>query len=131
MSCFVHTEKEFNVLAKYFKEVIKFDSDFTDHLIFNLYQFELISVNARYGENNPANIMMYKGEAYNNLEVISSYDALKFLDSIQYQASDMNSAMLLNQVSNVHQKLVKGIIQVENLEENYTDTLAYNESAWW
>lgn len=131
MSSFVHSEMEFNTLGKYFKEVIKLDSDFTDHLIFNLYQFELISVNTKYDENNQVDIMMYKGEAYNNLEVISSYDALKLLNSIKYQASDMNSDMLWNQVLNVHQKLVKGIIQFENLEENYTDTLAYNESAWW
>ncbi|GJG13130.1 hypothetical protein [Staphylococcus argenteus] len=70
MSCFVHSEKEFNTLGKYFKEVVKLDNDFTDNLIFNLYQFELVSFNTRYNENNPANIMMYKGEAYENLEVI-------------------------------------------------------------
>lgn len=52
MSSFMHDEKTFNALGKYFKETIKMDSEFTDHLIFNLYQFEIISVNARYEENN-------------------------------------------------------------------------------
>ncbi|HGO1604245.1 TPA: hypothetical protein ACK0EB_002584 [Staphylococcus aureus] len=131
MSCFVHSEKEFNTLGKYFKEVVKLDHDFTDNLIFNLYQFELVSFNTRYNENNPANIKMYKGEAYENLEVISSYDALKLLDSIKYQAADMNSETLWKRVLNVHQKLVKGIIQIKHLEENYADTLEYNESSWW
>jgi hypothetical protein len=131
MSCFVHSEKEFNTLGKYFKEVVKLDNDFTDNLIFNLYQFELVSVNTRYNENNLANIMMYKGEAYENLEIISSYDALKLLDSIKYQAADMNSKFYGKKVLNVHQKLVKGIIQLNHLEENYKDILAYNDSSWW
>ncbi|MDU4468673.1 MAG: hypothetical protein E7I99_10435 [Streptococcus mitis] len=107
------------------------DSDFTDHLIFNLYQFELISVNTRYDENNTADIQMYKGQAYEDLPELSSYDALKLLNSIKYQASDMKSDVLWNQVVKVHQKLVRGIIQIENLEENYKDTVAYNESTWW
>ncbi|WP_353420029.1 hypothetical protein PYH66_13440 (plasmid) [Staphylococcus delphini] len=131
MSSFVHSETEFNTLGKYFKEVIKLDSDFTDHLIFNLYQFELISVNTRYDKNNSADIMMYKGEGYNNLEVISSYDALKLLNSIKYQASDMNSDMLWNQVLNVHQKLVEGIVKIENIPTNYKETELYAESQWW
>lgn len=131
MSCFVHTESVLNSLGKFFKETIKMDSDFTDHLIFNLYQFELISVNTRYDENNTADIQMYKGQAYEDLPELSSYDALKLLNSIKYQASDMKSDVLWNQVVKVHQKLVKGIIQIENLEENYKDTVAYNESTWW
>ncbi|MDU4493539.1 MAG: hypothetical protein E7I84_12315 [Staphylococcus warneri] len=131
MSCFVHTESVLNSLGKFFKETIKMDSDFTDHLIFNLYQFELISVNTRYDENNTADIQMYKGQAYEDLPELSSYDALKLLNSIKYQASDMKSDVLWNQVVKVHQKLVSGIIQIENLEENYKDTVAYNESTWW
>ncbi|MDU4503736.1 MAG: hypothetical protein E7J02_12175 [Staphylococcus warneri] len=131
MSCFVHTESVLNSLGKFFKETIKMDSDFTDHLIFNLYQFELISVNTRYDENNTADIQMYKGQAYEDLPELSSYDALKLLNSIKYQASDMKSDVLWNQVVKVHQKLVRGIIQIENLEENYKDTVAYNESTWW
>lgn len=131
MSCFVHTESVLNSLGKFFKETIKMDSDFTDHLIFNLYQFELISVNTRYDENNTADIQMYKGQAYEDLPELSSYDALKLLNSIKYQASDMKSDVLWNQVVKVHQKLVKGIIQIENIEENYKDTVAYNESTWW
>jgi hypothetical protein len=128
----VHSEKEFNTLGKYFKEVVKLDNDFTDNLIFNLYQFELVSVNTRYNENNLANIMMYKGEAYENLEIISSYDALKLLDSIKYQAADMNSEILWKKVLNVHQKLVKGIIQLNHLEEKIIKILlAYNDSSWW
>ncbi|GJG13131.1 hypothetical protein SASC261_26390 [Staphylococcus argenteus] len=43
----------------------------------------------------------------------------------------MNSEILWKKVLNVHQKLVKGIIQLSHLEENYKDTLEYNESSWW
>lgn len=32
MSSFVHDEKTFNALGKYFKETIKMDSEFTDHI---------------------------------------------------------------------------------------------------
>lgn len=131
MSSYIHTEKEFNVLGKYFKEVIKMDSDFTDHLIFNLYQFELIGVNTRYDENNPADIQIYKGDQYDELENITSYDALKMLDSIKYQASDMKSQVLWRQVLHVHQKLVDGIVMIKNIPIDYKDTVLYADSKWW
>lgn len=131
MSSYIHTEKEFNVLGKYFKEVIKMDNDFTDHLIFNLYQFELIGVNTRYDENNPADIQIYQGEQYEALETISTYDALKMLDSIKYQAADMKSDMLWSQVLHVHQKLVDGIVKIENIPTNYKETALYADSQWW
>ena len=131
MSAFIHTEREFNVLAKYFKETIKMDNDFTDNLIFNLYQFEVKGVNTRYEENNRLDIVLYEDEAYNDLEVISSYDALKLLDSIKYQASEMQSDILWEHVLNVHQKLVNGIIKIEQLNKNYKETEQYELSAWW
>ncbi|CUT97056.1 conserved hypothetical protein [Staphylococcus capitis] len=131
MSCFVHSELTFNSLGKYFKEYIKLDSDFTDHLIFNLYQFELISVNTCYNENSPADIQMYKDKAYDDLPTLSSYDALKLLDSIKYQSADMSSEVLWESVLNVHKKLVEGIIKFANLEENYKRTEAYEASGWW
>ncbi|AKL93500.1 hypothetical protein AYP1020_p45 (plasmid) [Staphylococcus capitis subsp. capitis] len=131
MSCFVHSEEMFNSLGKYFKEYIKMDSEFTDHLIFNLYQFEIISVNTRYNENNPADIQMYKGQTYEELPMLSSYDALKFLDSIKYQAADMKSEILWQSVINVHKKLVDGIVKVADLTENYTNAEEYEMSEWW
>jgi hypothetical protein len=131
MSCFVHSEEMFNCLGKYFKEYIKMDSEFTDHLIFNLYQFELISVNTRYNENNPADIQMYKGEVYEELPMLTSYDALKFLDSIKYQEADMKSEILWKSVINVHKKLVDGIIKVADLTKNYTNAEEYEMSEWW
>ncbi|EHT3670524.1 hypothetical protein KXP69_002296 [Staphylococcus pseudintermedius] len=107
------------------------DSDFTDHLIFNLYQFELIGVNTRYDENNPADIQIYKGDQYDELENITSYDALKMLDSIKYQASDMKSQVLWRQVLHVHQKLVDGIVMIKNIPIDYKDTVLYADSKWW
>ncbi|RIM48128.1 hypothetical protein BUY22_02075 [Staphylococcus cohnii] len=131
MSSFVHSERELNTLGKYFKEIVKLDVDFTDHLIFNLYQFELIGVNTRYEENSPADIQIYKGDAYEELETISSYDALKLLDSIKYQASDMKSDMLWNQVLHVHQKLTQGIVKLDGINKEYQDTEEYETSVWW
>lgn len=131
MSSFIHSEKEFNVLAKFFKEVITLDSQFTDHLIFNLYQFELIAVNERYNLSDPAEIRMFKGKEYQNLDIIESYDALKMLDSIKYQASDMNSKVLWKQVEHVHSKLVHGIISFAGLKEDYKSTAEYEMSEWW
>jgi len=131
MSSFVHTEREFNELSKFFKEGIKLDSELTDNIIFNLYQFELISVNARYEENNPADIQMYKGSKYDELEMLTDYDALKLLDSIKYQAADMKSKVLWENVLNVHQKLTNGIVKVKNLEKAYKKTAEYEMSACW
>ena len=131
MSSFVHSERELNTLGKYFKEIVKLDVDFTDHLIFNLYQFELIGVNTRYEENSPADIQIYKGDAYEELETISSYDALKLLDSIKYQAADMKSDMLWNQVLHVHQKLTQGIVKLDDINKEYQDTEEYETSVWW
>ncbi|RIN92421.1 hypothetical protein [Mammaliicoccus sciuri] len=131
MSCFVHTERELNTLGKYFKEVIKLDAEFTDHLIFNLYQFELISVNSRYEENSPSDILMYKDEEYEKLELISSYDALKLLDSIVYQAAGIESKILWNEVLNVHKKLTEGIVKIESIKSDYKNTVEYEDSCWW
>lgn len=131
MSSFVHTEKEFNKLGKFFKDEIKLDSELTDNIIFNLYQFEIISVNARYEENNPADIQMYKGFEYDELELLTGYDALKLLDSIKYQAADMKSEILWETVLNVHQKLTNGIIKVQSLEKDYQETAEYEMSTCW
>lgn len=131
MSCFVHTERELNTLGKYFKEVIKLEAEFTDHLIFNLYQFELISVNSRYEENSPSDILMYKDEEYEKLELISSYDALKLLDSIVYQAAGIESKLLWNEVLNVHKKLTEGIVKIESIKSDYKNTVEYEDSCWW
>lgn len=131
MSSFIHTEKEFNKLGKFFKEEIKLDSELTDNIIFNLYQFEIISVNARYEENNPADIQMYKGCKYDELELLTGYDALKLLDSIKYQAADMKSEILWENVLNVHQKLTNGIIKVQSLEKDYQETAEYEMSSCW
>lgn len=131
MSCFVHTERELNTLGKYFKEVIKLEDEFTDHLIFNLYQFELISVNSRYEENSPSDILMYKDEEYEKLELISSYDALKLLDSIVYQAAGIESKILWNEVLNVHKKLTEGIVKIESIKSDYKNTVEYEDSCWW
>lgn len=131
MSCFVHTERELNTLGKYFKEVIKLEAEFTDHLIFNLYQFELISVNSRYEENSPSDILMYKDEEYEKLELISSYDALKLLDSIVYQAAGIESKILWNEVLNVHKKLTEGIVKIESIKSDYKNTIEYEDSCWW
>ncbi|RIN97164.1 hypothetical protein BU002_02260 [Mammaliicoccus sciuri] len=131
MSCFVHTERELNTLGKYFKEVIKLEAEFTDHLIFNLYQFELISVNSRYEENSPSDILMYKDEEYEKLELISSYDALKLLDSIVYQAAGIESKILWNEVLNVHKKLTEGIVKIESIKSDYKNTVEYEDSCWW
>ncbi|HDG8789420.1 TPA: hypothetical protein PBT65_001721 [Staphylococcus aureus] len=131
MSSFVHDEKTFNALGKYFKETIKMDSEFTDHLIFNLYQFEIISVNARYEENNPVDILMYQGEQYDELPEMSHYDALKLLDSIKYQAADMTSEVLWKSVLNIHQKLVQGISMIAGLKDNYKNADEYAISEWW
>ncbi|WP_341775883.1 hypothetical protein [Staphylococcus hyicus] len=78
MSCFVHSNKEFNVLAKYLKEVIGLDPSFTKHLIFNLNQFEVIAFNERYQSNDSVELSMFNGEAYENLDAIEWYDALKY-----------------------------------------------------
>ena len=131
MSSFVHTEKEFNKLGKFFKEEIKLDSELTDNIIFNLYQFEIISVNARYEENNPVDIQIYKGSNYEELELLTGYDALKLLDSIKYQAADMKSEILWENVLNVHQKLTNGIIKVQSLEKDYQETAEYEVSTCW
>lgn len=131
MSTFIHTEREFNILAKYFKETLKMDNDFTDNLIFNLYQFEVKATNTRYDENNRLDIVLYEDEEYNALELITSYDALKLLDSIKCQASAMQSDILWEHVLNVHNKLVNGIIKIEQLKSNYKDTEEYMVSAWW
>lgn len=131
MSSFVHTEREFNKLGKFFKEEIKLDSELTDNIIFNLYQFELISVNARYEENNPADIQMYKDSKYDELEMLTGYDALKLLDSIKYQSADMKSEILWENVLNVHEKLTNGIVKVQNLEKAYKKTAEYEISACW
>ena len=37
---------------------------------------------------------MYKGSNYEELELLTGYDALKLLDSIKYQAADMKSEIL-------------------------------------
>lgn len=131
MSSFVHTEKEFNKLGKFFKEEIKLDSEQTDNIIFNLYQFEIISVNARYKENNPVDIQIYKGSNYEELELLTGYDALKLLDSIKYQAADMKSEILWENVLNIHQKLTNGIIKVQSLEKDYQETAEYEMSTCW
>ncbi|MBM6639606.1 hypothetical protein DWB98_13290 (plasmid) [Staphylococcus xylosus] len=131
MSSFIHTEKELNTLGKYFKEELRIDKDLADNIIFNLYQFEVVAVNTRYQENNQLDIKMYQDEEYQNLELITDYDALKLLNSIKYQASDMKSDVLWLKVLNVHEKLEKGILKIKNIKENYKDHLKYEVSTYW
>lgn len=131
MSSFIHTERELNTLGKYFKEELRIDKDLADNIIFNLYQFEVVSVNTRYKENNQLGIKMYQGEEYQNLELISDYDALKLLNSIKYQASDMMSEVLWLKVLNLHEKLVNGILKIKNIESNYKNHSEYEVSNFW
>lgn len=131
MSSFIHTERELNTLGKYFKEELRIDKDLADNIIFNLYQFEVVAVNTRYKENNQLSIKMYQGEEYQKLELITDYDALKLLNSIKYQASDMMSDVLWLKVLNVHEKLVNGILKIKNIESNYQNHSEYEISNLW
>ncbi|WP_436949346.1 hypothetical protein [Staphylococcus shinii] len=131
MSSFIHTERELNTLGKYFKEELRIDKDLADNIVFNLYHFEVVAVNTRYQENNQLDIKMYQDEEYQNLELITDYDALKLLNSIKYQASDMQSEILWLKVLNVHEKLEKGIIKIKNIKGNYKDHLKYEVSTYW
>ncbi|MGI2314974.1 hypothetical protein ACQ28U_11725 [Staphylococcus cohnii] len=60
--------------------------------------------------------------------MLTGYDALKLLDSIKYQAADMKSEILWENVLNVHQKLTNGIIKVQSLEKDYQETAEYEMS---
>ncbi|WP_182683104.1 hypothetical protein [Staphylococcus saprophyticus] len=53
---------------------------------------------------------------------------MKLLDSIKYQAADMKSEILWENVLNVHQKLTNGIIKVQSLEKDYQETAEYEMS---
>ncbi|MGW8041311.1 hypothetical protein ACWEX2_13935 [Staphylococcus xylosus] len=131
MSAFIHTERELNTLGKYFKEELKIDKDLADNIIFNLYQFEVVAVNTRYEENNQLDIKMYQDEEYQSLELISDYDALKLLNSIKYQASDIQSDVLWIKVLNLYEKLVNGILKIKNIQPNYKKHSEYEISNYW
>ena len=131
MSSFIHTERELNTLGKYFKEVLRIDKDLADNIIFNLYQFEVVAVNTRYQENNQLDIRMYQDEEYQSLELMSDYDALKLLNSIKYQASDMQSDVLWIKVLNLHEKLENGILKIKNIQSNYKNHAEYEVSNFW
>lgn len=131
MSSFIHTERELNTLGKYFKEELRIDNDLADNIIFNLYQFEVVAVNTRYQENNQLDIQMYQDEDYQNLELITDYDALKLLNSIKYQASDMKSDVLWIKVLNIHEKLINGILKIKKINHNYKEHSEYEISNCW
>lgn len=131
MSCFVHTERELNNLGRYLKEEIEMHSELVDSIILNLYQFELISVNGRYNENNKIDFQIIRGEEYEQLDDLTDYDALKLLDSIRYQSDSISSSELFNAMLNLHHKLTTGIVKVKDLPKNYKDTPEYEESLCW
>ncbi|WP_368909243.1 hypothetical protein [Staphylococcus epidermidis] len=131
MSCFVHTERELNNLGRYLKEEIEMHSELVDSIILNLYQFELISVNGRYNENNKIDFQIRRGEEYEQLDDLTDYDALKLLDSIRYQSDSISSSELFNAMLNLHHKLTTGIVKVKDLSKNYKDTPEYEESLCW
>lgn len=131
MSCFVHTERELNNLGRYLKEEIEMHSELVDSIILNLYQFELISVNGRYNENNKIDFQIRRGEEYEQLDDLTDYDALKLLDSIRYQSDSISSSELFNAMLNLHHKLTTGIVKVKDLPKNYKDTPEYEESLCW
>ncbi|MCG1130890.1 hypothetical protein [Staphylococcus hominis] len=131
MSCFVHTERELNNLGRYLKEEIEMHSELVDSIILNLYQFELISVNGRYNENNKIDFQIRRGEEYEQLDDITDYDALKLLDSIKYQSDCISSSQLFDAMTNLHHKLTTGIVKVKDLPKNYKDTPEYEESLCW
>ncbi|WP_193014126.1 hypothetical protein [Staphylococcus equorum] len=131
MSSFIHTEREFNNLAKYFKEELLIDKDLAENVIYNLYQFEVVAVNTRYKENNQLDIRIYQGEDYQNLEKLTDYDALKLLDSIKYQANDMQSEVLWIKVENLYKKLITGILKIKDISEQYKNHSEYEMSNCW
>lgn len=131
MSCFVHTNRELNNLGKYFKEEIKMNEQLADSVILNLYHFELISFNGRYDEKENINFKFSKGEEYDQLDNLTDYDALKFLDSIKYQSDYIQSSELFGKMENLHKKLTNGIIEYKDLPKNYKDTPEYEESLCW
>lgn len=131
MSSYIHTEREFNTLGKYLKEELMLDKDLADNVIFNLYQFEVIAVNTRYKENNTLDIQIYQEEKYESLESLTDYDALKLLNSIKYQASDMKSDILWISVLKLYGKLTKGILKIKDIKEDYENHEKYELSTWW
>lgn len=131
MSVFVHTNRELNNLGKYFKEEIKMNSDLVDNIILNLYQFELLSVNNRYQENNPIDLQIAKGEEYKQLDDLTDFDALKLLDSIKYQSDCIESEILFEKMENLHYKLTTGIVDIKRLPQDYKKTGDYEASMCW
>lgn len=131
MSCFVHPEKDFNVLAKYFKEELGVGANFTQRLIDNLFHFEVMSCNHRYGENDDRkSVFLYQGDAYRELDSITSIDALKLLDGIKLQCSNISSDKLLEKVYSIFRKIVEGILHHSNLSYEYDKSEEYEQSVW-
>jgi len=132
MSCFIHTDEAFNTLAKYFRNEIGFNESFTEDLINNLFRFEQISFYGRYKEKDTkTKVTFVKGKPYRELEEISNIDALKFLDSIKYQSSDVPSDKLWERVLSIHRKLTDGIVQHSGIDDDYEKTEEYRLSEWW
>jgi len=131
MSCFVHPEKDFNVLAKYFKEELGVGAMFTQRLIDNLFRFEIMSCNHRYGENDDRkSVFLYKGDAYRELDSITSIDALKLLDGIKLQCTNLPSNELFEKMSSIHRKIIEGILYYSGLSYEYDKTEDYEYSVW-
>lgn len=131
MSCFVHDEKELNILGKYLKEELKVEKNLADHIIINLYSFENTSVNKRYQESNKMDFRIFEDEEYNNLEIISDFDALKLLNSIRYQCSEIESEYLQISFDHIFNSMVTGIVNYNKIEGDYKEKLEYKMSSFW
>ena len=131
MSCFVHSEIELNILGKYLKEELKVEKNLADHIIINLFSFENTSVNNRYQENNKFDFRIFEDEEYNNLEIISDFDALKLLNSIRYQCSEIESEYLQISFDHIFNSMVTGIVNYNKIEGDYKEKLEYKMSSFW
>ncbi|WP_436894460.1 hypothetical protein [Staphylococcus gallinarum] len=131
MSCFVHDDKELNILGKYLKEELKVEKNLADHIIINLYSFENTSVNNRYQESNKFDFRIFEDEEYDNLEIISDFDALKLLNSIRYQCSEIESEYLQMSFDHIFNSMVTGIVNYKKIEGDYKEKLEYKMSSLW
>lgn len=131
MSCFVHSEIELNTLGKYLKEELKVEKNLADHIIINLFSFENTSFNNRYQENDKFDFRIFEDEEYNNLEIISDFDALKLLNSIRYQCSEIESEYLQMSFDHIFNSMVTGIVNYKKIEGDYKEKLEYKMSSFW
>lgn len=124
MSCYVHSNEEFNEVYTYLLNNLKMSDEDAKFFTEAMNDLECTSFITRYNEKVDSEINLTKSS-----KLLTNIEMLKRLDSVKYQSSTSRELMIL--AEKIINPIINEIIVKNKMVFNYQENYGYEEATTW